>query len=253
MKSSYHSIYLSPHLDDVALSCGGQIFLQAEEGKAVLIVTVMAGDRPGQSDSEYIQELHDRWQLEQDAVAMRRDEDTRACHILGADHLYWEIPDCIYRFDGLTNEPLYLSDEDIFGEIQPSDFYLINTLADQIKELPVHDRLIVPLGVGNHVDHQITRWAAEKSTANGMYFYEEYPYADDPRVIWTADQLVPESWQLTTIPLSEASLEAKINAIASYQSQLSTFFRDRADLAESVRRFSSSNGGERIWFRVSND
>jgi LmbE family N-acetylglucosaminyl deacetylase len=253
MKSSYHSIYLSPHLDDVALSCGGQIFMQAEQGKAVLIVTVMAGDKPGQSDSKYIQELHERWQLERDAVARRRAEDTQACRILGADHLYWEIPDCIYRFDDVTSEPFYLSDEDIFGDVHPSELYLINTLANQIMALPPHDRLMVPLGVGNHVDHQITRRAAEKSTAKGMFYYEEYPYADDPRVLWKADQLVPESWQLTTIPLSEASLEAKINAIASYESQLSSFFRDRADMAGAVRRYINANYGERIWFRVGND
>jgi LmbE family N-acetylglucosaminyl deacetylase len=250
MKYSYHAIYLSPHLDDVALSCGGQIFMQTERGKAVLIVTVMAGDRPGQADSKYIQELHDRWRLGDDVVARRRAEDIKACRILGADHLYWQIPDCIYRFDDVTNEPLYLSDSEIFGDVHPSDFYLINTLSNLILELPAHDRLFVPLGVGNHVDHQIARQAVEKSLSKGVYYYEEYPYTVDPQLVQNVDQLVPPSWQMAVIPLSEVALEAKIRAIASYESQLSTFFLDRAGMEEAVRHYTRSIGGERVWRHV---
>jgi LmbE family N-acetylglucosaminyl deacetylase len=250
MKSYYHSIYLSPHLDDVAFSCGGQVFMQTAKGRMVLIVTVMAGDRPGRVNSKYIQELHDRWQLESDVVARRRAEDSRACRILGADHLYWDFPDCIYRFDNDTNEPLYLSDEDIFGEIHSSDFYLINALSNQILKLPMHDHLFVPLGVGNHVDHQLTRQAVGNSASLGVSYYEEFPYADDPQVLLATNQLAQNLWQATAIPLSEAALEAKIKAIASYESQLSTFFHDRADMEEAVRRYTISTGGERIWRRI---
>ena len=63
MKSQYDLIYLSPHLDDAALSCGGQIARFRGEGRSVLIVTVTAGDPPTGAESRYIQELHSRWQL----------------------------------------------------------------------------------------------------------------------------------------------------------------------------------------------
>ncbi|MEZ4728018.1 MAG: PIG-L family deacetylase [Caldilineaceae bacterium] len=46
MPSVYDAIYLSPHLDDVALSCGGQIFGATRTGQRVLIVTITAGDPP---------------------------------------------------------------------------------------------------------------------------------------------------------------------------------------------------------------
>jgi LmbE family N-acetylglucosaminyl deacetylase len=249
MNAFYDSIYLSPHLDDAALSCGGQVFMLAEEGKSVLIVTVMAGDQPGTSDSNYIHELHDRWQLDEDVVAGRRAEDVNACRILGADYLHWEIPDCIYRFDERTNKPLYISDEDIFGEVDPSEFDLIEVLSKKILDLPAFGRLLVPLGVGNHVDHQLTRQAVEKSTSTGVYYYEEYPYADDPQALWVAERLL-DSWRAITIPLSEAAIEAKIEAIASYQSQLSTFYRDRGEMGAAVRRFTNSVHGERIWQRI---
>ncbi len=40
----YEHIYLSPHLDDVALSCGGRIVKQRSKGENVLVVTVFTGD-----------------------------------------------------------------------------------------------------------------------------------------------------------------------------------------------------------------
>ena len=74
MKSTYDTIYLSPHLDDVALSCGGQVYMLGEIERPVLIVTVMAGEPPGLATSNYAQALHDRWQLQIDVVARRRAE-----------------------------------------------------------------------------------------------------------------------------------------------------------------------------------
>jgi LmbE family N-acetylglucosaminyl deacetylase len=250
MNSFYDSIYLSPHLDDAVLSCAGQIFLLGETGRSVLIVTVMAGDQPGQADSKFVQELHERWQLESDVVAWRRAEDIRACRILGADHLYWDVPDSVYRLHETTNEPLYPAVEDIFAAIHPSEECLINTLSKQIQNLPAHDRLFVPLGTGNHVDHQITRQAVEKSGSTNLIYYEDYPYAENPEDMQAAFKFEENSWQATIIPLSEAAIEAKIEAVASYKSQLSTFYSDRADMENAIRRFTRVTGGERVWVRV---
>lgn len=250
MNSFYDSIYLSPHLDDVVLSCAGQIFLLGEEGRSVLIVTVMAGDQPEQVDSKFVQELHDRWQLQNDVVTRRRAEDMRACRILGADHLYWDVPDCVYRLHETTKKPLYPAVEDIFAAIHPSEAGLINTLSKQIKNLPAHDRLLVPLGAGNHVDHQITRQAVEKSASKNLIYYEDYPYAEIAEDLQAALKFEENSWQAAIIPLSEAAIEAKIEAIASYESQLSTFYSDRADMENAVRRFTKTTGGERVWVRV---
>ncbi|MCP5190661.1 MAG: PIG-L family deacetylase, partial [Pseudomonadales bacterium] len=42
-KQPYDSIYLSPHLDDVPLSCGGQVYQETSAGRRVLVVTLVAG------------------------------------------------------------------------------------------------------------------------------------------------------------------------------------------------------------------
>ena len=57
------SIYLSPHLDDVALSCGGQIHQLTHRpgGQEVLIVTLMAGVPPPGPVSAFAREQHVAW------------------------------------------------------------------------------------------------------------------------------------------------------------------------------------------------
>ncbi len=246
MKIPYDSIYLSPHLDDVTLSCGGQIYMQEAR---VLIVTVMAGDLPGGTVSEYAKSLHSRWEIDTNVVARRRAEDAAACKILGADYLHWNIPDCIYRSTGGQGGAFYNSDDDIFGPVHDLDKALVNEISKRLQDLPRHSRLVVPLGVGHHVDHQMTRQAAELACPDGLIYYEEYPYAAAPTDLYAAMQDEVGSWQATTIPLSADAIQAKIEAIAAYKSQLSTFFRSRSDLEHNVRLYNKSVGGERLWYR----
>ena len=248
VKTFYDTIVLSPHLDDAALSCGGQISLQAADGQSVLIVTIMAGDPPAGDVSPFAKRLHDRWEFQFEAVARRREEDNTACRILRADCLHWALPDCIYRHDPLTGEPYYNSNQDIFGPVHPDEKVLQDILVEKLAKLPEHGRVLAPLSVGNHVDHQVTRLAAESCFGRELIYYEEYPYAAEPGAVETIIAADRETWHSQTIPISEAAMEKKIEAIAAYASQMSTFFLDRADLERQVHNYSQLIGGERIWW-----
>lgn len=255
----YNAIYLSPHLDDVVLSCGGQIYQQTQAGQKILIATVTAGDPPISAISEYAQSLHDRWELIADAVQARRDEDERAAALIGADVLHWDIPDCIYRFHAESGESFYTSDDEIFGDIHPEEGVLLEKIERLIDALPAHDALYLPLGVGNHVDHRLTRTAAEQwlaknkdagmGTPNWVWYYEEYPYAAEEGATETILAETDAAWTLRRISLTANALSARIRAIAQFQSQLSTFFEDGDDLSAQVRRFVTNVGGERLWQR----
>jgi LmbE family N-acetylglucosaminyl deacetylase len=182
-ENHYHSIYLSPHLDDATLSCGGQIFQQTAAGYRVLIVTITAGDPPVATLSAYARSLQERWALASNAVAARRAEDYAANAILGADTLHWAVPDCIYRLDPSQQTPFYESDADIFGDVHPQEAYLVAQLAAQIRALPPCDQLYAPLTIGHHVDHLLTRAAAEATATPALVYYEDYPYAQKPGAI----------------------------------------------------------------------
>jgi LmbE family N-acetylglucosaminyl deacetylase len=91
-------VYLSPHFDDVVLSCGGLVWEQLQAGQPVEIWTLGAGvPQEGLALSEFAQQLHERWQTGIEAVATRRMEDETAMLRLGAVARYWDLPDCIYR------------------------------------------------------------------------------------------------------------------------------------------------------------
>lgn len=243
-------IYLSPHLDDAALSCGGQIFAATQRGERVLIVTITAGD-PVAPVSDYAASLHTRWELV-NATEARRQEDLAACAILGADALHWQVPDCIYRVDA-TGAPFYVSDDDIFGTVATAEMGLVDALAAQMRALPSARQVVAPLTVGKHVDHQLTRLAAEQAFGvAALRYYEDYPYAQQAGKLEQA--LLPEQdsseWVADVVALDGDALRAKFDAVAAFRSQLSTFFRDQADLEGQIGGFAARVGGERRWRRL---
>jgi len=250
MRSFYDSIYLSPHLDDAALSCSGQIHSQTASGKTVLIVTVMAGDPPTAKFSEFAHSLHERWELITDTVAKRREEDISACQMLTADYLHWDIPDCIYRMNPSSGQPLYSQWADVIGKIDPAEADLIAELAGRIENLPGYGRIFAPLKVGNHVDHQITRAAAEMSLVENLCYYEDYPYVRDAGTLEKVISANDKSWHSEVIPLNERDLRAKVESIAAFISQLGSFFDDKSDLERAVNDYAKLVGGERIWHRL---
>lgn len=248
---SYDYIYLSPHLDDVALSCGGQIYTATCAGERVLIVTITAGD-PVAPVSSYAASLHNRWELVVDATAARRAEDLAASAILGAEALHWNVPDCIYRVDA-QGVPYYVSDAELFGPVAPAEMGLVDELAAQMRALPPARQIVAPLVVGKHVDHQLTRLAAERAFGSeALLYYEDYPYAQLPGKLEEAlADAGSAQWVAEVVALHEDALRTKYAAVAAFRSQLSTFFRDQADLEAQVGGYAASVGGERRWRRLS--
>lgn len=249
----YHTIYLSPHLDDVALSCGGQIYTQTAVwatavSQPILIVTLTAGDPPTHITSAFTQELHQRWDTPTNPVARRRAEDQTACHILQTHYQHWDILDCVYRQHPETGELLYTSREHIFGEIHPAERQtVLKHLIEKTADLPTCHTLCLPLTIGHHVDHQLTRLAAEQSGHSNIWYYEDYPYARTPGALEAVLTPSPAHWQAKILPLSEAALQAKMEAIKAFASQISTFFTSEADLEQQIRQYAAQVGGERIW------
>jgi LmbE family N-acetylglucosaminyl deacetylase len=250
LESYYDTIYLSPHLDDVALSCGGQIYQQTAAGESVLVVTIMAGDPAVDQLSPFADSLHRRWSLSNLAgvVQARRKEDAVACQILGAAFQHWSIPDCIYRADPDTDQLLYEDVAAIFGPIRETEHSLVQSVSEAFRQLPEHGYLVPPLTLGHHVDHQIVRRAAAMGYGPDLWHYEDYPYAQWPD---GGQQLAlyQRTWQSRVVPLGNDALEARSRAIAAFRSQVSSFFRDEADLRKQVSAYAGQVGGERLWRR----
>lgn len=240
-----HWIYLSPHFDDVALSCGGLVWEQARADDAVSIWTVCAGNVSDVMLSPFAKELHLRWKTEHDAVAQRRLEDIRSCHRLRTTYHHLTIPDCIYRLDPYTNESLYASEESLNGPLQHADTQNIDLLTEKIKHSIAEDvELVCPLGLGNHVDHQLTRLAVERLNRTGWY-YADYPYV--LRCDGKLDQLEQDGWIFQTFPISLDGLVAWQEAVAAHASQISTFWKDEHEMRMALSDYLEQNQGIRLW------
>jgi LmbE family N-acetylglucosaminyl deacetylase len=248
-------IYLSPHLDDVVLSCGGAIYRQTRRGEPVAVITIFAGSpEPPAPLPSFARSLHQRWQHSappgidfSDPPAVRREEDRRAFAAISPDIqvIHLTLPDCIYRLGRTAQQPLYNSVEALFGAIHSDDPAPLALTG--IPPPPADAILYVPLGAGSHVDHQIVRQAVGRWQADQaqLCYYEDYPYAANPEAV--AKTLTRGAWEPTTIPLDDDALNAKIRAIAEHASQISTFWHSAEAMETAIREYFTQVGGEWLW------
>ncbi len=253
---STRPIYLSPHLDDAALSCGGLIHQQAQQSMRPLVITCFAGTPDYDALSPFAAEQHCAWGQADDPIEQRRREDVGALTHLGCEYEHWAYLDCIYRRDSKSGEFLYTSEAAIFGELRSKDQGLIDQLIARLStSFPAAGvRLYSPLAAGHHVDHQLVLRAAVQLQHRGysVRYYEDYPYAQSSTNL--ADAL--SGWAVPPVPnvqmLDGQDLQAKIAAIRLYGSQLNVLFGDEASMVAKVTSYALTVGaaqghGERYW------
>ncbi|MBU1693543.1 MAG: PIG-L family deacetylase [Verrucomicrobia bacterium] len=245
MRPSYDFLYLSPHLDDVVLSCAGQIRCRVREEKSVLVYTAMAAEKlpaPLQPNATRFLML---CRLGVDAGRVRREEDTRACARLGAEWKHDDLLEAIFRYDDGGRE-LYPTHESLFGPVQEKDEALVGILAERFAALPPASAVFAPLGAGGHVDHQLVRRVAEQVFGATLAYYEDYPYAARPGVVQRLTQPRRE-WAVAAIRLDAEARRARQEAILEYGSQLPMLFGNRVAFQWKDRWYLWRRGGERIW------
>ena len=220
-------LFLSPHYDDIALSCGGTVALLARSGPAPEIAVVF-GDEPDPALplTPFARALHDRWGLgAREVIAARRREEAAAAAALGASPGNLPFLDAIYRGDA------YQSNERLFAEPVLTDADLPVRIATALLLDAPPDpkvRVYAPLAVGGHVDHRLAFAAGVVLARYGhrVWFYEDLPYALLPealeaRLAALAPELRPETAAIVDVT---ATWSAKQAAILSYPSQLATVF-----------------------------
>ena len=248
------AIFLSPHYDDAVLSCGGTVALLADQGCEPIVVTVFAGEVPDEMLTDFAKWKHSRWGVNgvEENVTRRQEEDRDAVEALGARAHWLGYPDAIYRGDR------YLSDPSLFGTPQAVETGLVTLIADEIRSMPEWDdngTVFVPLGIGEHVDHQIMfavgRVLAERGVR--VLAYEDCPYAIhtpagvDRRLGEVAGEIGPP------MPVAiGTTLARRIKAIFAYRSQVPVIFRFTTDVSGAVSDFARKIGGplgpaERFW------
>jgi len=238
-------IYLSPHFDDAVLSCGGLIWEQTHSGIAVEIWTVCAGSPPPGPVSEFAANMHKTWKTgsAQETVELRRIEDQNAGRRVGALVQHLPIPDAIYRLSE-NGTPYY--PDNVFVEPNPRETRVAGEMLRQFSaRLTQYDTLVCPLAVGGHVDHRITRIAAE--LLNRPLWY----YADIPYTLTYPDTLASavDSMTSKTFFISAKGLHAWQDSIAAHASQITSLFADEERMRQTIKEYAQASGGLPLWER----
>ncbi len=252
-------VYLSPHLDDAAFSCGGLIRHQAQRDQRVAVWTICAGDPPPGPLSLFAQSLHERWSAVGNPVARRRVEDITSCRKMGAAWHHFSIPDCIYRRSPEEGSPLYASEEELFGQIHPDEGGLIDDLTGHlIQSLPSGANIVCPLTIGGHVDHRLSRAAVER-LGIGLWYYADYPYvqmeggdlAQETSAILNVDlEAKTEGMQVERFHLSKADLEVWKEAAAAHASQIGNFWTGLGAMQDAIQSYCRQMGGLYLWRKI---
>jgi LmbE family N-acetylglucosaminyl deacetylase len=236
-------VYLSPHLDDAVLSCGGLIARQVANDEPVTVVTVCAGDTPVGELTAFAVELHRRWGGEGSPVAARRAEDRMACGRLGASVIQLEVVDAVYR--RARDTPLYPDEASIFGPLHPADLGLVAQLAALLAEAcSPTAHIYCPAAVGGHVDHRLTRLAAER-LGRPLWYYPDLPYSARGSRL-PEDLAAPPGLQ-TVVALAEEEVQSWVVAVAEYRSQFSTFWPNADGLYKELAEYIDRSGGIPLW------
>jgi LmbE family N-acetylglucosaminyl deacetylase len=176
------ALFVSPHLDDVVLSCPGHVLDERAAGARVLIATLFTDG------------------ADRDAYALRRDEDRRAAALLGVDCLHLGLLDAPSRrghpagfraliletgpgegpFDPPRRKPPGGARR-LPREFEPRpgdgrDRRAVAAVLDELVTATGATRLYAPLGVGEHIDHRLA-FAAARDRGGALRCYEDRPYA----------------------------------------------------------------------------
>ena len=201
-----------------------------------------------------------------DIVARRRVEDERFAYFAEASVVFLDLPDAVFRgYDG---------DDQLLGSVRADDDAPIGILRREIARLEPQT-VYLPLGVGNHVDHQLCReagvallsearrWVMPGPEWTGkVAFYEDFPYAwwsqfnnleDLPE---GALDGIPEGIHLTPRYADITDqIERKVRGVAMYESQIDRLFGNVKSMGAAVRQHAAAvaavgrvaGAAERYW------
>lgn len=206
-KNEYDILVLSPHLDDAVLSLGSHIIKWKKEGKKIKVITVFnrfgnEENIPSYSKNYLRKSGFDTIAEFEDA---RNREDRRAMKMMGVDYENWGFVDAGFRGIYGTRGKL------LSGVIDKRDKVLIKRIEEKIKKLK-SDLLLVPFGVGGHVDHLIVKKVAEEMRIN-INYYLESPY------LWQNFNYIKLIWKIFRIKSVIREKNEKQRILRSYKSQ----------------------------------
>jgi LmbE family N-acetylglucosaminyl deacetylase len=167
------ALFLSPHLDDVAFSCGATLARLKARGWTVALVTVFTRSVPRPTGFALACQTDKGIAPEIDYMALRRQEDRNFAALMNVDRLVWaDLPEAPHR--GYVKKTLFAPPR-VEDRIGPE---MRERLVPWMNELRP-DVVFAPQALGSHVDHvQLVRMLPELGVEGARtLWYRDTPYA----------------------------------------------------------------------------
>ena len=148
-------LYVSPHADDVAFSAAAQLARDVAAGAQATLLTLFEPPAPG---------------------GVRCAEDEAFARAFGLTLARGGWPDAVVR------RRRYRSPAQLFSPLRADETPLVEAVR---AALQAHvdggcRRVVAPLGVGGHVDHQVAHAACRALVGADVSYYEDAPYVLTP-------------------------------------------------------------------------
>lgn len=224
------ALFLSPHLDDVAFSCGGTLAALSAAGWRCVLATAFTRSVPNPTGFALRCQTDKGLAATVDYLAVRRAEDAEFARAVGAADVLWlDFPEAPHR--GYESAP------ELFAGVKPGDD-VWQPLAERVAGLTLAhgpELVFVPQGLGNHADHrQLIRAVAQVVPPDAVTRYRDTPYVlRDPDGI--------SERPLFAVPLGD-HLAAKLDGCAAYRTQLVFQFGGEASMREKLTAFAIDEG-----------
>lgn len=221
-------LFVSPHPDDVAYSCGGLVD-RGLRGRDVHVLTIF-------SRSRFVA-LKALRHLDADAISRLRVDEDRA---------YCRSRELAYDCAGLPDSSLSGYDDrtETEGDVERDDRLrdASRVIAEAFARLRP-STVIAPAAIGGHIDHAIVHHAARRLAPPRLFFFEDLPYAAlAPRAAVEADL---RRRGLAPAMRVEIALPLKLAGMRAYASQTE---REDEELVERhARSFDGVAEMEQLW------
>jgi GT2 family glycosyltransferase/LmbE family N-acetylglucosaminyl deacetylase len=166
------ALFISPHLDDVAFSCGGTVVRLIECGWSVHVCTIFTASVANPTGFALACQTDKGLEPAVDYMRLRRAEDARFAQIVGGPRLlHLAHPEAPHRG--------YHSARALFAGVRPDDTIWRDVAADlcRLADAVQPDLVFAPQGLGGHVDHlQVIRALDAAGLDARAIWYRDTPY-----------------------------------------------------------------------------
>jgi LmbE family N-acetylglucosaminyl deacetylase len=226
-------VVVSPHLDDAVMSLGSTVAHAVQEGAKVEILTVFS-DKPSSNAPAGAWDSQCGFATEGEAATARREEDRRACSVIGAEPRWLDFGDECYERRG--------DDNDIHSAVTSA--------------VSGADAVLIPGFPLTHADHaslsQLLLSKGINAPRVGLYAEQPYMFTQGKTPVGSAPSAPLKAIIGATPPWTRVRTDGvfwrtKYRAVRSYRSQLRYLGLGNIGLHRMIWREATQGGEPMVW------